>query len=85
MIAVTVRSVRNAYHNMDSSLVSYLDMLRAADIFQQGNPDAKVKEIKSWLASKGVRDFDPVPLGADQLKKVPSSRNCLRFELIFWI
>lgn len=45
-------------------------MLRASDAFRQGNPDAKVKEIKAWLASKGVRDFEPVPLSADQLKKV---------------
>lgn len=45
-------------------------MLRASEVFAQGNPDAKVKEIKSWLASKGVKDFDPVPLNADQLKKV---------------
>jgi len=48
----------------------YTDMLRASDVFRHGNPDAKIKEVKSWLNSKGVKDFEPVPLSADQLKKV---------------
>ena len=47
-----------------------LDMLRSSDIFRQGNPDVRVREIKNWLASKGVRDFEPVSLNSDQLKKV---------------
>lgn len=45
-------------------------MLRASDVFRQSNPDAKIKEVRSWLNSKGVKDFEPVPLAADQLKKV---------------
>ncbi|KAI0719397.1 exonuclease II [Cerioporus squamosus] len=45
-------------------------MLRATDVFaEESNPDAKVKEVKTWLNSKGVRDFEPVSLFCDQLAK----------------
>ncbi|RDX57163.1 hypothetical protein OH76DRAFT_1334582 [Lentinus brumalis] len=45
-------------------------MLRATDVFpEESHPDAKVKEVKSWLNSKGVRDFEPVSLFCDQLAK----------------
>lgn len=48
-----------------------LAMVKAADVFANTkNPDAKVKEIKTWLNSKGVRDFEPVSLFCDQLGKV---------------
>ncbi|KIJ60330.1 hypothetical protein HYDPIDRAFT_98795 [Hydnomerulius pinastri MD-312] len=43
-------------------------MARASDIFSD-NPDAHIKEVKSWLKSKGVRDFEPVSLFSDQLTK----------------
>ncbi|KAG6331105.1 hypothetical protein ID866_7983 [Astraeus odoratus] len=42
------------------------DMARASDIFGD-NADDRVREIKAWLKSKGVRDFDPVSLFSDQL------------------
>ncbi|KAF9269154.1 hypothetical protein L218DRAFT_851419 [Marasmius fiardii PR-910] len=48
------------------------DMMVRADSFFDGgsqNPDAKVKEVKAWLKSKGVRDFEPVSLFCDQLEK----------------
>ena len=46
-------------------------MVKATDIFRdEANADAKVKEIKAWLNSKGVRDFEPVTLFCDQLGKV---------------
>jgi len=45
-------------------------MLRASDIFPGENGDAKVKEIKAWLNTQGVRDFEPVSLFCEQLKKV---------------
>ena len=48
-------------------------MTRADEIFPE-NSDAKVKEVKAWLTSKGVRNFEPVSLFCDQLKKV---RNAL--------
>ena len=43
-------------------------MTRADEIFPE-NSDAKVKEVKAWLTSKGVRNFEPVSLFCDQLKK----------------
>lgn len=52
-------------------------MLRATDVFpEESHPDAKVKEVKSWLNSKGVRDFEPVSLFCDQLAKVRSLGVC---------
>ncbi|ESK84121.1 5 -3 exoribonuclease [Moniliophthora roreri MCA 2997] len=47
------------------------DMMVRADMFfgNAENPDAKVKEVKAWLKSKGVRDFEPVSLFCDQLDK----------------
>ncbi|KAG6827914.1 hypothetical protein H0H92_009983 [Tricholoma furcatifolium] len=44
-------------------------MSQAADILPGPNPDARVKEIKGWLKSKGVRDLEPVSLFCDQLSK----------------
>ncbi|KAK7466207.1 exonuclease II Exo2 [Stygiomarasmius scandens] len=44
-------------------------MATAADIFSGSDPDGRVREIKSWLKSKGVRDFEPVSLFCDQLSK----------------
>lgn len=45
-------------------------MARADDMFAPDIADAKVKEVKQWLQSKGVRSFEPVSLFCDQLKKV---------------
>lgn len=45
-------------------------MVKGTDVFPGvQNPEAKVKEVKSWLNSKGVRDFEPVSLFCDQLGK----------------
>lgn len=50
-----------------------IDMAKASTIFpSEDDPDAKAKEIRAWLATKGVRDFEPVPLHCDQLDKVHS-------------
>lgn len=46
------------------------DMAKASTIFpSEDDPGAKAKEIRSWLANKGVRDFEPVSLQSDQLDK----------------
>lgn len=45
-------------------------MAKAAEVFPSSDPDTKVKEIKQWLKTKGVRDFEPVSLFCDQLTKV---------------
>ena len=45
-------------------------MARATDVFPNGDADSKIVEVKSWLKSRGVRDFEPVSLFADQLTKV---------------
>ncbi len=42
----------------------------ALDIFPGPDPNAQMREIESWLKSKGVRDFGPVLLFCDQLTKV---------------
>ncbi|KAJ6517993.1 exonuclease II [Mycena vitilis] len=44
-------------------------MAKASDILRVDDPDARVKEAKAWLKSKGVRDFEPVSLFCDQLTK----------------
>ncbi|KDR68528.1 hypothetical protein GALMADRAFT_78457 [Galerina marginata CBS 339.88] len=44
-------------------------MAKASEVFPGPDPDGKVKEIKNWLKSKGVRDFEPVSLFCDQLTK----------------
>ncbi|KAI0649009.1 exonuclease II [Trametes meyenii] len=45
-------------------------MVKAADAFSgSSNADAKAKEVKTWLNTKGVRDFEPVSLFCDQLGK----------------
>ena len=43
-------------------------MARAEDIFPQ-HPEQKVREVKNWLNSKGVKDFEAVSLFCDQLDK----------------
>jgi hypothetical protein len=44
-------------------------MARATEVLGP-EAEARVKEVKSWLKSKGVRDFEPVSLFCDQLGKV---------------
>lgn len=48
-------------------------MVKASEVFPGPDPDGKVKEVKNWLKSKGVRDFEPVSLFCDQLTKVRSN------------
>jgi hypothetical protein len=45
-------------------------MARADDLYDTADADTRVKEIRSWLNTKGVRDFEPVSLFSDQLDKV---------------
>lgn len=44
-------------------------MAKASEVLGP-NAEVRVKEVKSWLKSKGVRDFEPVSLFCDQLAKV---------------
>ncbi|KAF8808626.1 hypothetical protein BYT27DRAFT_7286147 [Phlegmacium glaucopus] len=44
-------------------------MMKAADALPGPDPDGQVKEINSWLKSKGVRDFEAVSFYCDQLTK----------------
>ncbi|TBU45695.1 hypothetical protein BD309DRAFT_859613 [Dichomitus squalens] len=45
-------------------------MVKASDVFPNAqDAEAKVKEVKTWLNSKGVKDFEPVSLFCDQLGK----------------
>ncbi|KAE9388748.1 hypothetical protein BT96DRAFT_1072551, partial [Gymnopus androsaceus JB14] len=36
-------------------------VLRASDVLSGPNPDLRVKEIKSWLKSKGISNPSPSP------------------------
>jgi hypothetical protein len=42
-------------------------MARDSEVFSDGYAVSKVLEVKSWLKSRGGRDFEPV---VDQLTKV---------------
>lgn len=55
-------------------------MVRASDVFDD-DADAKVQEVKAWLKARGVRDFEPVSLFADQLNKVRCSTSLTIFFL----
>lgn len=58
-------------------------MTHASDIFPEEIADAKVKEAKNWLHSKGVKSFEPVSLFCDQLKKVGIS-NFIRNDILIY-
>ncbi|KAG8762834.1 hypothetical protein FRC11_007551 [Ceratobasidium sp. 423] len=45
------------------------DMTRASDLFPDGDADAQAKAAKEWLASKGVKELEPVSLFSEQLEK----------------
>ena len=53
-----------------------LAMVRVDDIFGEHDPLRRIREIQSWLKSKGVKDFEPVSLFCDQLSKVNTSYRC---------
>jgi hypothetical protein len=56
---------------LNTKLRPRTDMAKASTVFpSEDDPGAKAKEIRSWLANKGVRDFEPVPLQCEQLDKV---------------
>jgi hypothetical protein len=45
-------------------------MAKSSEVLPGPDSDARVREVKGWLKSKGVRDFEPVSLFCDQLTKV---------------
>ena|SRR6266498_3582985 len=51
-------------------LIYFIEMVRATELSPGPDPDGRVRSIKAWLKSKGVRDFEPVSLFCDQLAKV---------------
>ncbi|KAH6913536.1 exonuclease II [Coprinopsis sp. MPI-PUGE-AT-0042] len=65
-----IREYKAAFPDLFAALDYSGDAIaRATDLFHNGDADARVKEIKGWLKSKGVRDFEPVSLFCDQLSK----------------
>ena len=62
-------TVRSHYAYLFILLTPDLAMLRASDAFLDSDPDSQVREIKGWLKTRGVRDFEPVTLFSDQLTK----------------
>lgn len=60
-------------HSIEHETKPSIDMAKASTIFpSEDDPGAKAKEIRAWLANKGVRDFEPVSLQCVQLDKVHS-------------
>jgi len=49
-----------------------LDFLKLSEVFSGPTSDARIKELKTWLVAKGVRDFEAVPLNCDKVGKVRS-------------
>ncbi|KAG8738505.1 hypothetical protein FRC12_016738 [Ceratobasidium sp. 428] len=69
--AELIREYKAAFPSIFAVLDSRRDdITRASDLFPNDDPEEKVKEAKEWLASKGVRNFEPVSLFSDQLEKV---------------
>ncbi|KAJ7767544.1 exonuclease II [Mycena olivaceomarginata] len=69
-----IREYKASFPDIFQSLDGSGDaMAKASDILRVTDPDARVKEAKAWLKSKGVRDFEPVSLFCDQLTKSSSA------------
>ncbi|KAH9481103.1 5'-3' exoribonuclease 1 [Psilocybe cubensis] len=69
-----IKEYKARFYNIGRLVFRILDMsgdamAKASDVFAGPDPDGKVREIKNWLKSKGVRDFEPVSLFCDQLTK----------------
>jgi 5'-3' exoribonuclease 1 len=45
-------------------------MAKVSEVLRGPDHDARLKEVKAWLKSRGVRDFEPVSLYCDILTKV---------------
>lgn len=46
-------------------------LLKSKEIYpNETKPDQKIREIRGWLKARGVLDFEPVTLFAEQLEKV---------------
>lgn len=48
------------------------DFLKLSEVFPGPNSGARVRELKAWLVTKGIRDFEAVPLNCDKVGKVGS-------------
>ncbi|KAG8833381.1 hypothetical protein FRC17_010777 [Serendipita sp. 399] len=44
-------------------------MMKSVDIFSGDKPDDAVKAAKTWLAERGIKDLEPVPLSTQALEK----------------
>lgn len=55
-------------------------MAKSSEVLPGPDSDARVREVKGWLKSKGVRDFEPVSLFCDQLTKVCLAASVCRFS-----
>ncbi|KAL8286442.1 hypothetical protein RQP46_004459 [Phenoliferia psychrophenolica] len=45
------------------------DLTTATDFFEPAVANDRMKQLKAWIAEKGVRDFEKVPLYSEQLEK----------------
>ena len=54
-------------------LISFVvDPLKLSEVFPGSTSDVRIKELKVWLATKGVLDLEPVPLNCANIGKVRS-------------
>ena len=68
---VTIYSLYDGLYHMH--LVA---MMKASEVFPGADSDGRVIEVRHWLKTKGVRDFESVSLFCDQLTQVgPSTVN----------
>jgi hypothetical protein len=63
-------------------LIPFIAMPKASEVFPETNADERVLEVRHWLKTKGVRDFEAVSLFCDQLTKV--SLICIFGSFIQW-
>lgn len=62
------RKCLNKFHHLLSDQLA-TEMARVSDVFPGDKAEPKLREVKSWLSSKGVRDLEEVSLYCDQLDK----------------
>ncbi|CAG7851990.1 5'-3' exoribonuclease 1; AltName: Full=Exonuclease 2; AltName: Full=Exonuclease II; Short=Exo II; AltName: Full=p140 [Serendipita indica DSM 11827] len=65
-----LRDYKAAFPQLFSKLDNRGDaMLKASEVFIGKDPDAQVKAAKAWLAERGIKDLEPVPLSTETLEK----------------
>jgi hypothetical protein len=56
-----------------------LDFLQLSEVFPGPDSNSKVGQLMDWLVTKGIRDFEAVPLNCENIGKVSSWIILIRF------